>query len=296
MMEGSRPNIIFRIFRKSRFLFSYVRSVLMGWCLKKEFKDVQRFCLFIGYPRSGHSLVAALLDAHPEIVIGMEWDVMFHLRMGYQRGQVFYSILHNSKMFRKKKRNIWTGYSYQVEGLWQGDYTKISIIGDKKGGRTSMMLKEDPRILESLQKKLRVPILLIHVIRNPFDTITTMLRRSLEEKGQWRENIEADQLRPVITTFFDRARVNDALRKDPAYKVLDVYHEDFIPDPRAQLARIITFFGLGADDNYLERCAAIVFDKPHQSRNSIKWTEEWIAEVDNEIRNFDFLKRYNFYS
>ena len=27
------------------------------------------FCLFVGYSRSGHSLVGALLDAHPEITI-----------------------------------------------------------------------------------------------------------------------------------------------------------------------------------------------------------------------------------
>jgi hypothetical protein len=33
------------------------------------FADVHAFCLFVGYSRSGHSLVGALLDAHPGITI-----------------------------------------------------------------------------------------------------------------------------------------------------------------------------------------------------------------------------------
>jgi hypothetical protein len=33
------------------------------------FPDVHAFCLFDGYSRSGHSLVGALLDAHPKITI-----------------------------------------------------------------------------------------------------------------------------------------------------------------------------------------------------------------------------------
>jgi len=33
---------------------------------RRHFDAVRTFCLFIGYPRSGHSLVGSLLDAHPD--------------------------------------------------------------------------------------------------------------------------------------------------------------------------------------------------------------------------------------
>ena len=33
--------------------------------------------LFVGHPRSGHSLVAAILDSHPEIVISDEFNLLY---------------------------------------------------------------------------------------------------------------------------------------------------------------------------------------------------------------------------
>ena len=44
--------------------------------IRKLYDGIQTFVLFIGYGRSGHSLVAAILDAHPKIVIAHEFDVL----------------------------------------------------------------------------------------------------------------------------------------------------------------------------------------------------------------------------
>ena len=32
--------------------------------------------VFIGYPRSGHSLIGSLLDAHPEVIVSDEYNVV----------------------------------------------------------------------------------------------------------------------------------------------------------------------------------------------------------------------------
>ena len=42
--------------------------------------EVERVCLFIGHPRSGHSLVGAMLDAHPDLCIAHELDMLAFLR------------------------------------------------------------------------------------------------------------------------------------------------------------------------------------------------------------------------
>ena len=42
--------------------------------------DVKTLCLFIGYQRSGHSLVGSLLDAHPRMAIAHELDALFYLK------------------------------------------------------------------------------------------------------------------------------------------------------------------------------------------------------------------------
>ena len=44
--------------------------------IRKLYDGIRTFVLFIGYGRSGHSLVAAILDAHPKIVIAHEFDVL----------------------------------------------------------------------------------------------------------------------------------------------------------------------------------------------------------------------------
>ena len=44
--------------------------------LFKLYDGVETFVLFIGYPRSRSSLVSAILDAHPEIVMSHECSVL----------------------------------------------------------------------------------------------------------------------------------------------------------------------------------------------------------------------------
>ena len=40
------------------------------------FDSVKSFVMFAGYPRSGHTLIATMLDAHPQIVMADEYHVL----------------------------------------------------------------------------------------------------------------------------------------------------------------------------------------------------------------------------
>ena len=53
------------------------------------------------------------------------------------------------------------------------------VIDDKKGGGTAYALMNDSQlsVLEEIQEVLQVPMKFIHVIRNPFDNIATMMLR-----------------------------------------------------------------------------------------------------------------------
>ena len=41
-----------------------------------EYDSVEAFVLFVGHPRSGHTLVAAILDSHPEMIIANEFNLL----------------------------------------------------------------------------------------------------------------------------------------------------------------------------------------------------------------------------
>ncbi|MFX0095289.1 MAG: hypothetical protein ACFFBD_26380, partial [Candidatus Hodarchaeota archaeon] len=56
-----------------------VRRIIYGYPVlkyRKYFKDLRTFILFIGSSRSGSSLVGALLDAHPNVIIAQERNVL----------------------------------------------------------------------------------------------------------------------------------------------------------------------------------------------------------------------------
>ena len=100
---------------------TYIGSLIDGGLKRRLFKEVEYYCMFFGYPGSGHSLVGSLMDAHPKMVISHELDALDYMRRGYRQNQIFSLILQRSAEFTQEGRE-WTGHSYKVEGQWQGGY------------------------------------------------------------------------------------------------------------------------------------------------------------------------------
>ena len=75
----------------------YVASALGSLVNRRLFARVESLCLFIGYPRSGHSLIGALLDAHPNAIIADELDALKYVHAGFRRNQLFYLLLRGSR-------------------------------------------------------------------------------------------------------------------------------------------------------------------------------------------------------
>ena len=59
----------------------------------------------------------------------------------------------------------------------------MQVMGAKKGGKTTRQLKlQGMKVLNEIQQVLKIPIKYIHVIRNPYDNISTMLLRALDKR------------------------------------------------------------------------------------------------------------------
>ena len=57
--------------------------------------------MFIGYPRSGHSLIGVLLDAHPNTIISHELGALKYLHTGFSKGQIYHLLLEKSRLCAK---------------------------------------------------------------------------------------------------------------------------------------------------------------------------------------------------
>ncbi|MBN1116062.1 MAG: sulfotransferase domain-containing protein [Bacteroidales bacterium] len=277
---------------KLRFLKEFFESFFLGWLYRNKYRDIKSFCLFLGYPRSGHSIIGAILDAHPNIVMAMEKDILWYFQKGFKRYQLFYILKKNAYLFAKIRNNIWTGYSYKVPNSWQGRYSSINVIGDKQGGRTSLRLLENPNLLNEFRNEIATPIKIVHVARNPFDMITTAMYRKFER----REIDKPDnyELLPIIRGIFKRAEAIKRFISENQMQIQHIYHEDFIKNPKKELIKLFKFLDIEYSDGFIENCASIVNPKPHLSRSKIEWSSELISFVEKEINKFPFLERYNF--
>lgn len=268
----------------------YIKSLISSPLYKKDFEKVETFCLFIGYPRSGHSFLGALLDAHPEIIIAMEEDALYLVKYNFSKNQLFYCLLQNSKNFTQILNNIWTGYSYAVPNSNQGNYTKLRVIGDKKGGRSAILLGKESSLFDQLKNTVNCGIKIFHVIRNPFDDISTMVKRNMSRHPGQIEQLHKKK----IELYFEKVYFNNKHRENPNLNILDVYHEDFISAPKLELKRMIEFLGLTADNSYYQSCASITYKSPHKSRFELEWPENLKKTVLDKMSEYKFLKRYSF--
>lgn len=97
-----------------------------------SFRELRTFLFFIGYPRSGHSLIGSIIDAHPQAIVAHEYDVIgkwpqLNSSRSGQRQQLLYQLYNNSRYHAVSgKRAPSTlnsnAYTYHVPNEWQGKY------------------------------------------------------------------------------------------------------------------------------------------------------------------------------
>ena len=254
-------------------------------CSQKEaetlgatFDDLEVYCTFIGYPRSGHSIMGSLLDAHPNAIIAHELDAFRFLKAGFSQWQICCLLLENSRLFTRHGRR-WGPYSYAVPGQSQGEFTRLKVIGDNKGGLTSTRIGRDWHLLEKLLHTIRLQHRFVHVVRNPFDNIATLAKRR--------------HVRP-IELYFRLCETNERLRRELGPQVMDFPHEEFLSSPEHWLARLCEFVGLAAHNSYLKACSQIVYGAPHKSRHEVAWPPGARQVVEREKQKYEFLRRYSF--
>ena len=248
--------------------------------------------MFVGYPRSGHSLVGSLLDAHPNIIIGHELNALKLFKQGVNPREIYYSLLQNSRRKATEGRQE-TGYSYEVSNQWQGTFQSLKVIGDKKGSGTSRVISEHPEILNTLSHKLDVPVKFIHVTRNPYDNISTIVSMAYLNKPELYR--KKPDLTYGINAYFTKCETIVYLKKQISESdILDVRHESLIDDPKTVLGKICDFLEIETNNNYLDDCASIVFKSPKKTRFNYDWSDELINKVKNKIDQYEFLQGYSY--
>ncbi|MFN3233582.1 MAG: sulfotransferase [Alphaproteobacteria bacterium] len=247
---------------------------------RARFSRIRNFLLFIGYPRSGHSLVGTLLNAHPDALIAHEMNALPYFMLGFRRPQILALLRRRDDWFEGINRQ-WSGYDYRVPGASKGQYKTPTVIGDNRAGGTTWHLRDDPDLLNTIRRRMNMGLRIVFNIRNPYDNIATIAR----QEGRSTAN--------AISRYRDMTEIIcQATRALPADELHLQWHEDLVKDPAAQLETLCTFAGLEADQDYLDRSASIVYPAARRTRQDHNWSDSDVNAVEDLCREFDFLKRY----
>lgn len=238
------------------------------------------FVLFVGYGRSGHSLVGSLLDAHPQVVISHELYALKHLHRGARYRDVVDAVKLNSLVFHELGRS-YTNYDYSVPGQFQGRYERLRLLGDKKGNGTARFVRRHPGVLDRLDREVPVPVYFVHVVRNPFDNIATKSRRT------------GTSLDYAADSFFANVETIAELKRRYGGRVVDVYLDDLIAAPKPTLQRLLRALGIDeVGEDYLEACASIMFATPSRSRDAVTWEPDLVGRIEARMAGYPFLARF----
>ena len=258
------------------------RAVVESLRLRRWLADLERFCFFVGYARSGSTLVGAILNAYPEIVIANELDVLAYVERGFDRKKIFSLLLQQERQFAATGYQ-WTGYDYAVPGQYQGTFERLRVIGDKRAGRSTHRLRANPGLLDLVRRTVKVPIRIVHVVRNPYDNVATMARRRNGDMAGALENY----LQLSATVDEVRARLGPD-------ELLDVRYESFVQRPAESIAGLCRFLGVVAPASYIQACIPLVRPSGSRSRDQISWSAAQRHEIDRLIERRSFLAGYAF--
>jgi hypothetical protein len=261
--------------------------------IKGNYPELSSFIAFVGYSRSGGSIVAALLDAHPNLVVAHELPVFVPDEIGEPTDELKYEdgyalIKHllrwarrDARQGRKGQRvdangNIYYS-SYEVTDGWQGRYDVLMAAGTKNAVESTFAAKSfGGAPFHALSEQVGLPLRFIHVIRNPYDNIATMAR------------IHGDR---ALVRYEKRLQGVRRL-KDAGFDILDIHLDDVVEDPRREVLRMCEFFGVPTYEDHLDGCAKAVADRPSRSGAGVEWSESDRRHVKRLIGTYEWLARY----
>lgn len=257
--------------------FSQAKEAVLG--SEKSFCDFKSFCLIIGNSRSGSTILGSIVDAHPNAIVANETMASQVFWRGLSRSDILGEIIDNSSANYRSGRQS-EEYQYQI-GAAPDSKSTVRVYGDKIWNPATLLLHGDYNLISSLENKLEANVILIASIRNPFDTIATMHKRSkapIEDRIRW-YFMHCDAL----------AAIEAKMTKSD---FLISYHEQLIDSPYEEISRISRALRLPVDPLHFKNVDRFLYKRPSNSRVSIEWTIAEVDEILQRMQGFPFLSIY----
>ena len=285
----------------------------------KEIRSVEKFVFFVGYGRSGHSIVASLMDAHPNVIIADEYYLFDKLANGKgqralsSRLSLFNELYWNSYTCAKSgRRNSSSHHTKQyhlgVDGMWQGRFSQLKVIGEKTGGATAMLYHNHKDRFKTLYKLLEatagVPLHALHVVRNPYDMAATVaLYQASGQPDEHKVSASVQNkfnniglLSQAVDIVLRKAEAVSRMKADSDLdlKLLELHLDDLTANPRQEMMAVCKSLEVECPEEYLQACERKLFPSASKSRDVVFWSGFLKERIKIATRKFNFFNRYVF--
>lgn len=253
-----------------------------------------KFVNFCCHGQSGHTLLAQIIDAHPDAVIGEEIGVGRRMiKRGWSVDRIKDSIYRSSNANARKciEGRPSSSGSWRPElgrfSKFQGKVKEPEVIGDKMGWEVAGISSgRKETLLETLERRLEMPVYVIHAIRNPYDVI-----------GAWHtggKKRRANSIDELIDNFDYLVEKLHKTYYTPRWsRILVVANEEIRQAPVEKVKEIYNYLGLSIDEKLVKDVSSHVDPKISDKAKFVKWTDRHISKVNEIIKKYEYYGRYD---
>ena len=318
-----------RYVQKEQDMYVNPRSAVTRSALCKKFKPlpkqviagVEKFVFFVGKGKSGTTITASLMDAHPNMIVSNEYFLKTKLLKG-KHPQLLKLAMNKTDLFNRLYKQSWedschgatsvsrakSGHHYGVGIVsnfsWHGMYKDLKVIGDKDGYAVGQLYQRYPiyfrQFFRKLSDTLQIPIQAVHMIRNPYDAIASKCLTNLLMQG--RPPTETNKynntrcLKEQTIPYFSVETGVMKMKNDTGLnlKILDIHNADFVKRPVETVRNICEFFEVDCPEGYLQACKEKAYSAVSKTRRLVVWPKELRKRIDEAMKKFPFFQRYSY--
>ncbi len=239
---------------------------------------------FVGEGRSGHTIISAILDSHPNVRLAEEQKLITKWwRDDWSREKIITEVKECGHGKERKPKALSGSLTWEEPLLAVGDkcgWDAVNLI--KKQGATTNVLNE---FGEHMDMKVKT----IHTLRNPHDNISAWIA-SPKYQRQWPDlHYRTRMSIKRYARFYGTA--NDLLEGNSHFTL---YNEELCASPAYILKLLCIYLDLPVVEPWLSTAAASVFEKPHKRVGEFEWDPELRDMVDwRIIDKYDYMSRYH---
>lgn len=239
--------------------------------------------MFMGYPRSGHTLVASMLNAHPNVICSNQMFIIQNIEK-QMLDPLLLTILNGATDMHWKPE-------VKIDKTPKSD---IYVIGDKTGHRTVEYLIDNPGQLDHLKTIVPWPIKWVHVVRNPYDCMATWTKKNFDnkkKKSPASASVEAE-FKAAFEKFKALNQKIAELKKSE--DVLTLVHEKVVVSKDQTMQQLCNFLDIEKTDEWRKRVVKTLWKTPRITRRKISWTPFMKNSIMNYVvKKYPWMKGYH---